>query len=672
MSTRRSPSASRSFALVLALTAGTTGLLAGPAYAAPTSTATPTTRSTSVTTPSEWLNVTWSGGDDATVVKTAGVPGGGTTVSYLQKPAAQDEKVEARELTLKVDGNAIAAQTAALEDGSMVPAADSDLGAKQSGGTTTLTVEATDEAQTLVFLPEDAPRAADPEDQDEVDGWWSKLVGWISGDDEDDSDDADTATSSPTSTSAPTSTSSPTSTSTNSTDDGQGAEDDPSAPSTPSRSASSTPSGTATSTPSRTSTGGDACVITQGEEQKATAAAGLAADEKGGQAEDYAVSDGPTAAPTFSEETRKKAAAAASASDCSEGDPDPSPSSSRSGGLVSDDSPPAAEDDVDPSPSSSRSGGLVSDDSPPAAEGVTRADVAAGDWLSGASGDPAGIGKLRGAPAEVATTWANGGSNGIDVPQLQSGGEYSKANWDKSLLVSISPFEDGGSWAKAAAGSYDANWTKQLTNIKNGWGDRDGTLFISLAWELNGNWYPWAVTADQTQTFRTAWTRYRALQQKILPDALLTLTMNRESNGYDGDSSDLIVKGKLDAYAVDYYNHYPYAATEAEFTAALDERDGGGGPKGLEAHRQTAQAAGVPLVLPEWNGSAKNGDAPGFITGMHSFFAEHAGPGAGQVLAESLFEIDKDDNNWALLGGTKMPKSAAAYAREFSDVGGQS
>lgn len=199
-------------------------------------------------------------------------------------------------------------------------------------------------------------------------------------------------------------------------------------------------------------------------------------------------------------------------------------------------------------------------------------------------------------------------------------------------------------------------------------------MFISLAWEPNGYWFAWNVTADQTQDFRTAWTRYRALQKKILPQALLTLTMNRESNpqdgrGYDGDSSDLIVDGAIDAYGVDYYNHYPYAATEQDFTAALNERDGGGGPKGLQTHRDVARQAGVPLILPEWNGSAKNGDAPGFITGMHDFFAAHAGPGAGQVLAETLFEIDKDENNWSLLSGTKMPQSAAAYAREFNDVG---
>ncbi|NIZ91732.1 hypothetical protein [Kineococcus rubinsiae] len=567
------------------------------------------------------------------MVKTAGVPGGGTTVSFLQKPQSQNKKAEPRKLTLSVDGDAIAAETAALEDGSMVPAADSDLGAKQSEGTTTLTVEATDQAQTLIFLPEDAPKAADPDDQDDVDGWWSKLVGWITGDD--DSEDAatpeDTAAGSGTSTSTPTSTSSPSPTS---TDDNRGQEEDDPRPSS-----TSTPSPASTSTPSRTSTGGDVCVVTQRQDQQSIA------EEGGGQqSEDYAVSDGPTAAPTFSEETRKKAAAA---SDCGEGD--------------------GTKTVAEPQP-----GDLVTDDSPTAAEGVTRADVADGDWLSGAAGDPDGIGDLRGAPAEIATTWANGGSTGIDVPQLQDGGEYGADTWSKSLIVSVSPFEDGGSWAKAAAGDYDANWTRQLTNIKNGWGERNGSLFISLAWELNGNWYPWAVTAEQTQDFRDAWTRYRALQRKIVPDALLTLTMNKESNGYDGDSSDLIVEGTLDAYGVDYYNHYPYAATEEAFTPALDERDGGGGPKGLEAHRETAQAAGVPLVLPEWNGSAKNGDAPGFITGMHSFFSQHAGSGAGQVLAESLFEIDKDDNNWALLGGTKMPQSAKAYAREFSDVGDQS
>ncbi|WP_432565028.1 glycoside hydrolase family 26 protein [Kineococcus sp. SYSU DK003] len=629
----------------LAAAAAMTGFLLA---AQPLTASAASTDEAKMTTSNDWLDVSVTGSDDSTRLFTAGVPGGGTMLTFFQMPSGDGATPKARELTLTVEGEAVAAGAASLKDGAMVPSADADLEQTQADGETTVTVEATNTSQTVFLLPEQAPRAADPDDQGWVSMVWGQLLDKIGlGGDEDSSaeettdDEADaesgedsTPEPSPSSTAnSSTSTSSATSTSSDGAED-QAQSKDEDAESVPTATATTSPSSSTTSPgadgddDTEAAEGGEMCVVTPS----------TSAVDEGGQAEDYAVSDGPTAAPTFSEEVRQKAAAAAS--EC--------------GGDDSDDSDDDSTESTESSGSSS---------------GITRADVADGDWLSGASGNPDGIAKLRGAEAEVATTWANGGTNGIDVPQLQDGGEYSQANWNKSLIVSVSPFEEGGSWAKAAAGDYDANWKKQLTNIKNGWGERDGELFVSLAWELNGNWFAWSVTAGETDDMRAAWSRYRKLQKEILPQALLTLTMNRESNGYDGNSADLIVKGDLDVYGVDYYNHYPYAATTAEFEAGLNERDGGGGPKGLEAHRQEAEDAGVPMALPEWNGSAKNGDSPDFIEGMYEEFAQHAGPGAGQVVAETIFEIDKDDNNWALLGDTRMPKSAAAYAEAFSDVG---
>ncbi|WP_106215781.1 hypothetical protein [Kineococcus rhizosphaerae] len=340
--------------------------------------------------------------------------------------------------------------------------------------------------------------------------------------------------------------------------------------------------------------------------------------------------DGQGGQATFSKEVQERAAAAAS--ECGEG-----PTATSSSG----------------SPLNGSSNGSI-------------AGLKSGDWLSGASGDTSGIAKLRGSDVEVATTWADGPSVNISIPQLQDGGEYAKDRWNKSLIVAVAPFTDGGSWAQAASGAYDEDWTKQLQNFKKGWGGRDGTLFEEWGHEMNGNWYAWQVQAGQEGDYLAAWDRYAKLKASIFPDIVLTQTFNRESAGYDGNSLDLIAKGKIGALGVDYYNQFPYVGDAAAFQASLNERDGGGGAKGFGAWLDTAKGVGLPLIVPEWDGNADQGDSPAFIEGMHEQFATHAGPGAGQVAAECLFEIDKDGGRWQLANsGTRMPLSAKAYADSF-------
>ncbi|WP_432522987.1 hypothetical protein [Kineococcus sp. SYSU DK006] len=636
------------------MAAGTSTLLAGPAHAAASAAASPRPAQ-------EWLAFSVQGSDESTRLFTAGVPGGGTMVSLFQQPEqVNGASPKPRTLTLTIDGEAVAAGAATLVDGTMVPSAGAELEQKQSGDTTTVKVKVTGKASTLFLLPEQAPLAPDPDDQGALTKAWNTVIGFFLGfnDDEDetstdgnadeqdadeqDADEQDADEQRPQeepSSAAPTSAPEPSSTQRADEQDGADPQE-PEADETATSSATASPTASAQDEEagSGTDQDSDTCVTTQSEKDSS--------EVQDQQAEDYAVSDGPSAAPTFSEETRRKAAARAS--DC--GEP---------GQAGSEDSEDGQDSEAAASPSSSTS----------TAAGVTRAAIKAGDWLSGASGDTGAIGQLRGTPTEIATTWANGGDNGINVPQLQPGGEYAEDKWNKSLIISVSPFEEGGSWAAAAAGEYDEKWKQQLTNIKKGWGERDGIPFISLGWEMNGSWFAWSVTAGETEQFKQAAERYRKLQKQIMPQALLTATLNRESNGYDGNSADLLEKGVWDVYGVDYYNHYPYAATREEFDAGLDELDGGGGPKGLAAHQQVAKSLGIPMVLPEWNGSGKNGDSPGFFEGMYDFFSSNAGSGPGQVLAETIFEIDKDENNWKLTGGTKMPKSAQQYAQLWSDVG---
>ena len=289
----------------------------------------------------------------------------------------------------------------------------------------------------------------------------------------------------------------------------------------------------------------------------------------------------------------------------------------------------------------------------------------AGPWLSGASGKgvPSGeFGRWRGRAVEIVGTWADNDEAMVELWTLQPGNEY--GDWEQALDVAIGAFSDEGeNWADAAAGEYDRHWRRALRLLRDLREDRPGTTYIRFAHEMNGSWYPWSVGQDDAAAFVEAWRRFRDLQEEVFPDAQLVFCANRESVDTGMDWRNFFPGAEhVDVMAVDYYNQNPYVGTDQEWAASILEKDRWGGPKGLEQHRLFAESVGLPLAVPEWSGSADEGDSPAFIRGMHGFFDEHAGDGAGELLYEIQFNVDKDDLNWLLFGEyTRMPESAAAY-----------
>jgi hypothetical protein len=185
---------------------------------------------------------------------------------------------------------------------------------------------------------------------------------------------------------------------------------------------------------------------------------------------------------------------------------------------------------------------------------------------------------------------------------------------------------------------------------------------------MNGNWYPWKVTTANYRDFDKAWIRYRTLQKKIFPAAKLVFCLNRESVDTGMDWRGFFPGARfVDVLGVDYYNHYPYVATSADWSASIGQVDSWGAPKGLDRYRRFAASVGLPLAVPEWSGSAGNGDSPAFISDFLSYARANAGDGPGQITYEILFDVYRDGGNWNLYGpGAKMPKSAAAYKDFFS------
>ena len=285
-------------------------------------------------------------------------------------------------------------------------------------------------------------------------------------------------------------------------------------------------------------------------------------------------------------------------------------------------------------------------------------------WLSGASGDQVGLrdfGEWRGRPVEIAGTWSDNNEAMVGLWEMRSDGGFS--DWDGPLDVAIGAIGEDETWEQAAEGEYDRRWRESLTNLRDLRADRPGTTYIRFAHEMNGNWYDWKVTEENHEAFTEAWRRFRQLQERIYPEAQLVFCVNRESVDTGMDWREFFPGARyVDVMAVDYYNRGPAVDSDEEWAESMDDTDGWGAPKGLQAHLDFARSVGLPLAVPEWSGDASEGDSPAYVRGMYGFFEDHGGDGAGELLYEIQFNMDKDDKNWGFFDPyTRMPDSAALY-----------
>jgi hypothetical protein len=274
------------------------------------------------------------------------------------------------------------------------------------------------------------------------------------------------------------------------------------------------------------------------------------------------------------------------------------------------------------------------------------------------------FGAWRGSEVEIAGSWSDSNEAMTQMWQLQPGAEYS--SWQRPMDIAIGAIGPGETWSAAAQGAYDARWRQSLTTMRSLWGNRPATVYIRFAHESNGNWYPWSVDASEVQAFRAAWIHFRALQQEIFPASKLVFSVNRESVGSGFDWRQSFPGSQyVDVLSVDYYNNWPFVGSDAEWAASLDDVDGYGAPKGLQAHLDFARSVGLPLAISEWSGNAGQGDSPAFMRNMYAYLGQHGGSGAGQILYEILFDVPGYDSSFLLMGATRQPAAAAAYRDLF-------
>ena len=292
-------------------------------------------------------------------------------------------------------------------------------------------------------------------------------------------------------------------------------------------------------------------------------------------------------------------------------------------------------------------------------------------WLSGATTPQSratdhDFADWRGRPLDITGTWNDTFEAQTQQQTLTRGG-YADG-WNGPLDDAIGAIwkDRGETWSAAAQGAYDDRWRSALITLRDAWKDRDGTLYIRFAHEFNGDWYPWNVTADETEDFKAAWRRFRALQRDIFPQSKLVFAPNFESADSMGTDWRQAFPGAeyVDVLAVDYYNQSQFISTPGQFDQQLDSVDKWGGPRGLEAHRLFAQSQGLPFAVPEWSTDATRGDSPAFISGFYSWLTSHAaGTGPGQVLYEIQFGVHVHEDAFALFQSHRQPLASAEYRK---------
>ncbi|WP_409331686.1 hypothetical protein [Trujillonella humicola] len=285
-------------------------------------------------------------------------------------------------------------------------------------------------------------------------------------------------------------------------------------------------------------------------------------------------------------------------------------------------------------------------------------------WRSGASGNEVPTGEFaawRGTDLPIAGAWADSNQGQLALWQVRPDGQY--GGWTADLDYAIGAIERHESWAAAARGAYDARWTRSLQELARSWEGRPGTLYLRLAHEFNGTWFPWSVTAGESADFVAAWQRFRALQLTWFPAARLVFTPNYETPAEQRLDWRTFFPGPeyVDVISIPYFNAWPYVDTPEEFWQRAFAVDSFGAPSGIHRHLEFARSVGLPLAVSEWGPHARFGDAGVYVEEMNQYFRITAGDGPGQLLYEILFNVPIDGNAFALMPATRSPIAADRY-----------
>ncbi|OHV47797.1 endoglucanase [Pseudofrankia sp. BMG5.36] len=252
-------------------------------------------------------------------------------------------------------------------------------------------------------------------------------------------------------------------------------------------------------------------------------------------------------------------------------------------------------------------------------------------WLSGANGDPLitptdvdAFCAFRGNLCDVAQVYVARDSWQSIVGQSFIYGNF--AGWPGKLVISVPPFpETGASLQTCATGAYDGNW-RQFGQTLNAAGRQNS--IVRLAWEANGNWYPWSGT-DATAFINCYRHVVDAIRSTANPDPQFDWTINSHfsQNPPSHHPLDLYPGDQwVDIVSIDAYDQYPPSYTLDQFNAQANAEGG------ITWLYNFARAHGKLFGVPEWgvasgSGEHGGGDNANYIQFMRDWMVARAGKG---------------------------------------------
>jgi len=236
------------------------------------------------------------------------------------------------------------------------------------------------------------------------------------------------------------------------------------------------------------------------------------------------------------------------------------------------------------------------------------------------------------------------------------GGEY--AGWDGQLVISQPFFPDGGGdFGSCANGAYSSQWA-QFGSYLNNIG-RPKTI-VRLAWEFNGDWFPWSVGKTDVDTWKRCFQQVVGAIRSTDPQVRIDWNLNAHSGRYDAYPGDSYV----DIIGIDNYDMWPASVNESSWNSSCNASSG------LCDVIRFARQHGKQFSVSEWGlvsgsdteaGAAgqAGGDNPFFIKKMYDTFKANA-----DVLAYETYFNNSDAGNVhsSLLNPNENPNASAAYA----------
>ncbi|MBX6390226.1 MAG: hypothetical protein IRZ08_14745 [Frankia sp.] len=266
---------------------------------------------------------------------------------------------------------------------------------------------------------------------------------------------------------------------------------------------------------------------------------------------------------------------------------------------------------------------------------------------------------FRGSPVTVVQTFAARNSwNEIINPWLGSGPEKF-SNFPGKWVISQPFFPNGGGdMASCANGAYTEQWKQFGTWLVNR--GRPDTI-VRLAWEFNGDWFPWSVSKTDPATWKRCFQVVVSAIRSTDPQVRIDWTINAHSpNAFENYPGDAYV----DIIGIDTYDHWPPSRDQATWDQQCNH------PTGLCSVIRFARDHGKQFSVPEWGLVATSdtgagragqagGDNPFFIQKMYETFRANA-----DVLAYEAYFNDSAPGNVhsSLINPTTHPNAAATYA----------